>query len=51
MTVKKEINQIMRQKYSLENCKKQYVKKNELRMNIRDKLSYFEAQYKIPLHN
>ena len=56
MIIKQEINQTMRQKYSIENCKKQYVvwingSNMNWGMNIRDKLSYIEAQYKIPLHN
>ena len=56
MIIKQEISQTLCQKNSLENCKKQYVLlingcNMNWGMNIRDKLSYIEAQYKIPLHN
>ena len=56
MIIKQEINQTMCQKKSLENCKKQNVlwingSYMNWGINIRDKLLYIEAQYKIPLDN
>jgi hypothetical protein len=56
MIIKQEINQTMCQKKSLENCKKQnalWINGSYMNwgINIRDKLLYIEAQYKIPLDN
>ena len=56
MIIKQEISQTLCQKNSLENCKKQYVllingSNMNWGMNIRDKLLYIEAQYKISIDN
>ena len=56
MIIKQEINQTMCQKKSLENCKKQnalWINGSYMNwgINIRDKLLYIEAQYKISIDN